>query len=565
MLQMQGYVTYIAAMTQQAQQAQGQPNDFHLQLPPASHQPAISPPPPAEIVTLDDGEAGAQRPLGEKIEPRAEKQPHENRQLDGADAVEPSNEDLSRIGDGQSLVKTNDTPVEQPSSTPSAQTISDDTILHSSAPPIPPLRPPTTTPQTILPFAPQPLHGTFPGSGIPMALHSPFLLSHHHPGTPNPMSPLMSSGPHSPFAFPPPHHHPFGSQQQHQQQPHPHYPFMALGLSGGPGMAGHMQPMQSPILHPHGGMMMMSPHGGFNGLPPSSPFAPGLPGSPTMSSFRPMTPATHGAIPSNMGIGMGNGGGGMQSHGSASASPLWMNGFMSASNASGGGAASASSKLSMSPTSGPSSPLPPYLQSERGRKGWQGQQTRSRPNSMLGGLKGELDELDGVPQEGEGRGDVDDVGNDLDDDDDEESLNPMLADAILKRPSSIRMNSKRSSSNFARDVGLAGSVSMPGMANGASGRPAVSPAFPSAFTNEEASHQEQQPSPPLRHSQDEVEEEFTFPSLSELGNVAREKRVGTPGEKNARSTALAMSPSATAQQVVGKKTDEDSLEAHSIP
>jgi hypothetical protein len=315
--------------------------------------------------------------------------------------------------------------------------------------------------------------------------------------------------------------------------------------------------------------MMMSPHGGFNSLPPSSPFAPGLPGSPTMSSFRPMTPATHGAIPSNMGIGMGNGGGGMQSHASAAASPLWMNGFMSASNASGGGAASASSKLSMSPTSGPSSPLPPYLQSERGRKGWQNQQARSRPSSMVGGLKGELEELEGVPQGGEGRGDVDDVGNDLDDDDDDgESLNPMLADAILKRPSSIRMNSKRSTSNFARDgvaVGIAGSVSMPGMANGAGVRPTVSPSLPSGFVNEDAGHQEQQPSPPSRHSQEEVEEEFTFPSLSELGNVAREKRVGTPSEKNARSAAFGISPSATAQPAIGKKTDEDFLEAHSIP
>ncbi|KAH6904233.1 hypothetical protein BKA70DRAFT_1565954 [Coprinopsis sp. MPI-PUGE-AT-0042] len=377
-----------------------------------------------------------------------------------------------------------------------------------------------------------------------MALHSPFLLP-HHPGTPNPQNPLVSSGPHSPFAFPPPHHHPLGQQQQ--QQPHPHYPFMALGLSGGPG---HMQPLRSPILHPHPGghpgMMVMSPHlgGGFNGRPPPPPFAG--PGSSTTSNFRPMMPATHGAIPSNMGIGMANGGG-LQHH----ASPLWMNGFMSSSssNASGAAGSASSSALSMSPKSGPSSPLPPYLQSERGRKGWQSVQTRSRPSSMVGSVKGEgeLDELESVPQEGNGRGDVDD--NVLGDEDGDEGggLNPLLADAILKRPSSIRMNSKRSTSNFARD-GLVGSVSMPGIANGGGARPTASPSLPHGFGNEGADHQEQQPSPRERHDQDEVEEEFTFPSLSELGNVAREKRVGTPalanGEKNSSSrprSALAMS------------------------
>ncbi|KAH6904246.1 hypothetical protein BKA70DRAFT_1403455 [Coprinopsis sp. MPI-PUGE-AT-0042] len=566
MLQMQGYATYIAAMNQQAQvvqgQGQGQPN-FHLQLPPVSHQPAISPPAPAEIVTVEDGDdEGAQQTIEEKVE--SSSRPEEDRQADGENAARGSNnEPLPSSGEGTSIERNDDTHAEEPISTHSPNAIAD-TAAPSPTPPFPPIRPPTTTPQTILPFAPQPLHGTFPGTAIPMALHSPFLLP-HHPGTPNPQSPLVSSGPHSPFAFPPPHHHPLGQQQQ--QQPHPHYPFMTLGLSGGPG---HMQPLQSPILHPHPGgnpgMMMMSPHlgGGFNGLPPPSPFAG--PGSPTTSSFRPMTPATHGAIPSNMGIGMANGGG-LQHH----ASPLWMNGFMSSSSNANGGAAgpASSSALSMSPKSGPSSPLPPYLQGERGRKGWQSVQTRSRPSSMVGGLKGEgeLDELESIPQGGSGRGDVDD--NVLRDEDDDEGggLNPLLADAILKRPSSIRMNSKRSTSNFARD-GLVGSVSMPGMANGGGARPTASPSLPHGFGNEEANHQEQQPSPQERHGQDEVVEEFTFPSLSELGNVAREKRVGTPALANAEKTsssrprsALAMS-SLVAGEGSAKTTSE---EEHHIP
>ncbi|KAH6903793.1 hypothetical protein BKA70DRAFT_1403857 [Coprinopsis sp. MPI-PUGE-AT-0042] len=104
---------------------------------------------------------------------------------------------------------------------------------------------------------------------------------------------------------------------------------------------------------------------------------------------------------------------------------------------------------------------------------------------MVGG--GEFDEVERALQEGSERGDAE--GNVLDDEDEEGGgLNPLLADAILKRSSSIRMNSKRSTSNLAGPfipqesrgraghqdcgvpadsvVGLLRGVSMPGMANG---------------------------------------------------------------------------------------------------
>ncbi|KAH6904231.1 hypothetical protein BKA70DRAFT_1226888 [Coprinopsis sp. MPI-PUGE-AT-0042] len=315
------------------------------------------------------------------------------------------------------------------------------------------------------------------------------------------------------------------------------------GLSGGG--PGHMQLLQSPVLHPHPGghpVTMMSPHlgGGFNGFPPPSPFAG--PGSSTMSNFRPMTPATHGAIP-NTEIGMANGEG-LQHH----ASPLRM----------------ASCRLRrMQVVLGQQARwrcrcrrrvdrLARYHRAsrQRGRKGWQSAQTRSRPSAMVGG--GEFDEVERAPQEGSERGDAED--NVLDDEDEEGGgLNPLLADAILKRSSSIRMNSKRSTSNLAGDsvVGLLRSVSMPGMANGG-----------------DSNHQEQLPFPREKHYRGEVEEEFTFPSLSELGHVAREKRVPTPaladGEKNSSSMprlVFAMS-SLVAGEGSAKTTNE---EEHHIP
>ncbi|KAH6904243.1 hypothetical protein BKA70DRAFT_1432457 [Coprinopsis sp. MPI-PUGE-AT-0042] len=144
---------------------------------------------------------------------------------------------------------------------------------------------------------------------------------------------------------------------------------------------------------------------------------------------------------------------------------------------------------------------------------------------MVGG--GELDELERALQEASGRGDVE---GDVLDDDDEGGLDPRLADAISRRPREGRRSSWEC-----------------WMANGAGGRPVISPSLPHVFGDEEASHQEQQPSPRETHEQDEVVEEFTFPSLSELGNVTREKRVGTPalanGEKNLSSrprSALAL-------------------------
>ncbi|KAH6904226.1 hypothetical protein BKA70DRAFT_1297461 [Coprinopsis sp. MPI-PUGE-AT-0042] len=179
MLQMQGYATYIAAMNQQAQlvqgQGQGQPV-FHLQLPPASHAPAISPPAPAEIVTVGDGEEeGVQQPIEEKVELSSGAE--EVRQADGENAAGSNDEPLRSSGEGTSIERNDDTHTEQPISTHPPNAI-DDTAVPSSAQPIPPLRPPTT-PQTILPFAPQPLHGTFTGTGTPMALHSPFLTLGH--------------------------------------------------------------------------------------------------------------------------------------------------------------------------------------------------------------------------------------------------------------------------------------------------------------------------------------------------------------------------------------------------
>ncbi|KAH6904234.1 hypothetical protein BKA70DRAFT_1432441 [Coprinopsis sp. MPI-PUGE-AT-0042] len=118
MLQMQDYAAYIAAMNQQAQaaavQGQGQPN-FHLQLPPMSHQPAISPPAPAEIVTVEDGEeeGGVQHPTEEKAE--LSSRPEEDRQADGENTAGGSNDEpLPSSGEGTSIERNGDTPAGLP-------------------------------------------------------------------------------------------------------------------------------------------------------------------------------------------------------------------------------------------------------------------------------------------------------------------------------------------------------------------------------------------------------------------------------------------------------------------
>ncbi|KAH6903791.1 hypothetical protein BKA70DRAFT_1227436 [Coprinopsis sp. MPI-PUGE-AT-0042] len=152
----------------------------------------------------------------------------------------------------------------------------------------------------------------------------------------------------------------------------------------------------------------------------------------------------------------------------------------------------------------------------KGEKGWQDAQHRTRPKSMVGASKDEggLDELEGIAQEGCGRGEGEDNVFNHDNDDKGGDLNPLI----------------------------------PGMPNDGDARPNASPALPRGLGNDHSTHQEPSELQEARREEVEVEEESTLPLPSELGIVAKEKRVRTPaqanGEKNLSSrprSALALS------------------------
>ncbi|TFK23995.1 hypothetical protein FA15DRAFT_437662 [Coprinopsis marcescibilis] len=364
------------------------------------------------------------------------------------------------------------------SETPSAETSAGSLTFEQPHP---------SSPPTQGPLSPNSSHPSLPSGAYPLL---PF-----HPHSSNPQSPM---GMQTSFAF---SHLPYPG---HIQGPQPQlFPIVPLGLSGiGPG--GHMQTLQSPI---HPGMMPLSGMHAFPVHPmthaprPSSPaiFSPSTPSS-VPHPLSPIHPP-HGSIGTGMGIGLMNG-----TH-----SSLWMNGI------------GPSSKLgSLSPDlGGPSSPISSWTQ-ERGRRKGRGHSGRGMlvqdvsVNVVNGGSLGQvLGAASGEGQEeNEGEGEPTLQDEDGEEDEEEGGFNVLLADAILKRPSSIRMGSSKRGSvreKTSTPPSLSGSISLNGVWPGIGGSVDVKTLSTDVV---DASREET-----------EEQQEFTFPSLSELGNVAREKRV----------------------------------------
>ncbi|EAU86720.2 hypothetical protein CC1G_06481 [Coprinopsis cinerea okayama7 len=533
--QMQAYANYIASLNQQAHASSSHilpPNPVLPGVPPSVPAPATPsiPPPesnaqvePTPMISADDNDT-AEPPdatVAQKADPAGEGDVGTNSQIevltDSSTSVPGDAGSQTKPGSATDLKQTDNAVAEKEQSNVAA-------TASTPSQPQTSLVPPAHSSPAIgtLPFGPHPVHSplspTFPT--IPLGSfphhHPPYF---QHPSSPHPQSPGMGV---IPFGFP---HMPHLNHQHppHLQQPHQHtppYPVMTLGLNGmGPGA--HVPSLQSPappgmMHHQH----QQPPHYGSGSAP----------GSSTAAGFPPLTPNAHPSVGSNMGIGMMSG---MNTNPSVP-SPLWMSGVLpngSAAAGNSGSVAGSSGKYATSSSpdldllSDPSSPSPAFFQ-ERGRRGKNG---RSGSSLSGGGSSGEKDD------EGEGSkendGDESRVGRGEDDSDDGSDFNALLADAILKRPSSIRMGSgsKTSSSNYGKDSssssklgGLAGSVSLDG----------VWPATLSGMGQQDLGragreHAEEDP------VAEEVESEFTFPSLSELGNVAREKRVGTPAPADA--------------------------------